>query len=798
MFQNYLKTSLRALRRNKAHASINILGLTLGLLCAILIFQLVRFELSFGTDVPDPDEVHRVYREEFEYGERDFGVGIPYPFFDAFRADFPDIPAFTLLDDNMGSPLVTIIRDNGERVRFEEEDAGSGFVDSTFFEVFPRTWLAGDPATALAKPNSVVLSASLAQKYFDEPLPIGKQLTYDNRVEFTVTGVVNDSPVYSNVPLDLIFTANMGPDSRGQNGHWGSISSGVQAYMRLPENMTAESVEARFVDFLAKHRDTEDGAEVTLHLQPLLDMHFSDVLNSKTYTTPKETIWAFSLIGLFLLLTACINFVNLNTVLVFKRAKEVGVRKMLGGTRAHIINYFMTETGLITIISLVLALGFAVPGLELIRTMTDVEATISLLDPVLLGVGLLMASALMLLSGLYPSFLLARLEPAIAVKGKSTQKPGSFLSLRRGLVVFQFAISQVLIIATLVAALQMQHLYDMPLGYDTEAIVEFYLPVQDQAIHETLRNELVSSPNISNVTFSNSGATSGSTWAGGFDYEIDGEQREQETQVKFVDMNYIETYGMNLLAGQHFPHDDSSSGFIINEAMVDLMGFATPEEALGVPISLWGNDNQVIGVLQNFNTNSLHRPISPTILVTQRDSKYFAAIKLSTRNYGNAITEIQQAYEAAFPAFVFDYRYLDERIRDFYEGERDLQNLLQMFAFVAILIGCIGLFGLISYTTTQRQKEVGVRKVLGASVSQIISLFTREFVVMVALGFLISAPLGYFGMRAWLQDFAYQIDLGVVVFALAFFVSLAIALLTVGYRTWRTAIANPVDAIKYE
>lgn len=801
MLGNYIKTSLRQFRRSKTHTLINLTGLTLGFLCAVIIFQKVRFELSYGTQHTEAERIFRVVHEANEFGNIGYQRGVPYPFVDAFRADFPAVEHVTIVDRNFQPPVIAIDRPNGEVARFLE-DSPVGFADPDYFEIFTYEWLQGNPPTALAEPRTVVLSETLARKYFGDNIdPMGRTLRFGPDLELTVTGLVEDPAPNNMMPLQMIMSFNLGEEHERGNENWGSTSSSVQAYLRLPEGMTTRSIERQFPEFLARYRDADDATSVRYYLQALPDIHFDTRFgdNDGQPVTSKNVVLALGLIGLVLLLTACINFINLSTVLVFKRAREVGVRKVLGGTPGQIISYFMTETGLITVMALLVALVLATPVAKLARGFIGEGFSVNpLTDPWLALFVVAAAVVLTLGSGLYPAFLLSRLRPTVAIRGSAGQKPGAFLSMRRGLVVVQFAISQVLIICTLAAMWQIRHLHNVPLGYDTEAIVEFAVPQPDETTLETMKNRMLQSAAIQHVTFSNSGASSGTTWASNFHYERGDERIENHTQMKLVDPDYVETYGMTLLAGSDFDElpPDSVTHFVANEAFVKLIGFDTPEEALGTFVDSWSWQGTIEGVVRNFNTNSLHQEIEATLLVPTLVYAYQGAAKVNTAQLNDALATIERAWQDAFPDYVFEYRFLDETIANFYESEQIMQRLIQVFAFIAILIGCIGLFGLISYTTSQRSKEVGIRKVLGASVPSIVGLFAREFALMVVIGFAVSAPLAYFVMGKWLENYPYRIDLGAGLFVIAFAVSLTIALVTVGFKTYQAAVANPVDSIR--
>jgi len=800
MIVNYVKTSLRKFRRTKTHTLINVVGLTLGFLCALIIFQKVRYELSFDQHHTDVERIYRIVHEDNEFGETDYHRGIQYPFAEAFRNDFPEVPHVALIDRNFSAPVITIRDGNDQIKRFKEEES-IAFVDTNYFAIFLIDWVYGNPETAFAQPFSAVLSETLAQKYFGQTNAIGQTLSFNNAFELTVTGIIQDPPPNTALPLKMLMSHNLGEEHNRITDNWGSVSSSVQNYIKLAPGTSPSNIDRRLHDFLAKYRSEDVASRTRYFLQPLSEMHFDTRFGSDgtSGNVGKETLWILSLVGLFLLLTACINFVNLNTVLVFKRAREVGVRKVLGGTPGQIMAYFMTETALATLIALILGLILAPPIVELTRSFLGENFTVNALeDPILLIFALLAAIVLSALSGLYPAYLLSRVRPTEAMRSATGQKPGAYLSLRRTLVVLQFAISQALIITTFAAVFQMRYLADVPLGYNTEAVVEFAIPVREDATLRTLENELLRSADIQSVTFSNSGATSNSTWGSNFYYYLGEERLENNTQVKLVDTDYIDTYQMTLLAGENFIPSDSTTTYIVNEALVRIMGLTEASEAVGIRIETWGIEGVIVGVLKDFNTNSLHEEIAPTVLRPTLSFAYIGAARVNTNQLSDALATIETAWQSAFPEYVFEYEFLDDTIKEFYESEASMQLLIQSFAFVAILIGCIGLFGLISYTTSQRAKEVGIRKVLGASTGTIVTLFTREFVVLVLIGFMVSVPAAYFLISKWLEEFAYRIDVGPGLFAIGFFTSLVIALGTVALKTFRAATANPVDAIRAE
>ncbi|MEM1127315.1 MAG: FtsX-like permease family protein [Bacteroidota bacterium] len=800
MFSHYVKTSLRALRRSKTHTTINLLGLTLGLLCATLLFQKLRYETSFDTHHPDPERTFRIVHEDTEFGDSDFNRGTPYPLAAAFREAFPEADRVVLVDRNFGRLVIAVEHPEGRIDRFREEGTFA-LAQPGFFDLFGYEWLAGDRETALDGPYTAVISVSRVAKYFGADTPpaeaVGRLFRFNNMVDLTVTGVVGDPAPANSMPLHGLVSFNLGESYDRINDNWGSVSSGVQTFVRLREGTSEATVEARLPDFVAQHWDAERAPTLHYELQPIRTLHTDDRYGvDGSYTMPKSDLVALGAIGILLLLTACINFVNLNTALVFRRAKEVGVRKAVGGTPGQIIVYFMTETALVTAFALALALLLTNPVRGLIEPFFGDSLAVNLFaDPGLVAFALGTGVLLTVLSGFYPAWLLSRLRASEVVKGQ-LRTPGGFLNVRRGLVVTQFAISQILVIGTLAALYQTQYLRTAPLGYETSAVVEFDIPQEREGVDlDTFVARLVAHGPIEQATLSNSGATSNSTWLGDFNFEKEGQQIENDAHIKLVEEDYLETYRMRLLAGRDFVPGDSS-GILVNEAMVRLMGYDAPAEALGTPLEFWDWGGTVTGVVQDFHTRSLHEAIEPTIIVVATDYAFVGAARIQMNDRAEALAAIEDVWTDVFPNHLFEAHFLDDTIADLYESEEHVQRTVNAFAFVAIVIGCIGLFGLVSYITAQRAKEVSVRKVLGASTGHIVGRFTREFVILVVLGFIVAAPVAFFTLRGWLSDYAYRIDLGPGLFLTGFAVSLVVALATVGAKTYRAASADPASTLR--
>ena len=599
MISNYIRTTLRKFARTRLHTLVNLSGLTLGLLCALIIFQKVRYETSFDRYHEDSDLIFRVVRSVQEDGETYHGAGLPYPFVNAFRNDFPYVPEVTLIDRNFAPPLIAVPQEDGRVDRFKEE-MGVAFVEPDYLEIFSYGWIAGNPDLALTGPRSVVLSRSLADKYFGTVDVLGRTLSFSNALELTVTGVVEDPPPNTEVPFHMLISRNVGEDSdfKRESDSWGSISSAVQTYIRIGTRSDRARLEAELPGFVARYHEPEDAAVLSFHLQPLTEIHVDPrygTFGDGDAISP-DALLTLQWVGIFLLLTACINFVNLNVVLVFTRAREIAVRKVMGGSARQVIAYFMTETAFSVGLALILAFLLANPVLRMARGAVGEGFSVNPFgDPVLVLAAIIAAAVLTLVAGFYPALLQSRIEPALAIRGDSADQPRSFLSVRRGLVAFQFAISQVFIICTLVAMQQMKYIASAPLGYDTEAVVEFPVPTRNDGKIGLLQERLAGDGSILGATWSNSGATSGNSWSSSLGLRKDGELIEADAQVKLVGHDYLDVYGMELIAGRNFVESDSASGIIVNEAFISEMGYATPEDILGTLVDVWAWENQQVG-----------------------------------------------------------------------------------------------------------------------------------------------------------------------------------------------------------
>ncbi|MEM9671652.1 MAG: ABC transporter permease [Cyclobacteriaceae bacterium] len=798
MLRNYWKTAIRTLWKHKSFTFINVLGLSLGITCSLLLFLLIRYLLSFDTFHTNRDNIYRIVRETVRQGNTDHTPGVPIPLPDAFRTDFPEVEK-VIFTSYFRQGLITI--DQGGESRNITENEGLAYVEPTFLEVFDRTILAGDPLSALNQPNQAVISQSLVQKYFgNDSQPeevVGRSITLNKETELLITAVMEDHPKNTDFPFTLIISYATVKDDMLENGGWNSVSSDDQCYLLLAEAQSHASVEAQLPTFLEKYEESDDGEQVTLSLQSLRDLHYDTRYSGYSFQNiPRDVILGLGLIALFLMVIACINFINLTTAVSVKRSKEVGIRKTLGGTRNQLIRQFLGETAIITVFSTLLALGLAELTLLKVNPALELELNINLLtDAVLIVALLLTVIGVSLLSGLYPALVLSRFIPTEALKNKLARQATRGITLRKGLVVFQFVIAQAFIVGTLVMVSQMQYISEIDLGFTKDAILTVELPEDDKEAKKTLRNELLNISGVEKVSLSFSSPTSNSVSVTSF--TIEDNPDIYYTQVKNVDQHYIDIYGLKLLAGTGLSDVDTVSRLVVNEAFLRMTGVATPEEAVGKQIEIWGKEIPIVGVMKDFHTESLSNPIEATVLI---DGSFYrqADIMVNMASMPQTLPEIEERWSAFYPEYTFDYQFLDEAIAESYRSVRALSIILSIASAIVIFIGCLGLYGLITFMAEQKTKEVGVRKVLGASIASIIRLFSAEFIKLVVIAFVIAAPIAYFTMDGWLQNFEYKIDLSVSIFLAGIGVTLIIALLSVSYRSIKAALANPVDSLRNE
>ncbi len=806
MLRNYLTTALRALRRNCNYTVINVVGLTLGLACCLLLFLAIRYELSYDRHHAQADRIYRLVTGYRNAESDSRNVGVPLPALAALRADFPDLSRqVTLVHEVEG-----IVR-TGTMKKFEQEVGTMAFVEPAYFRLFDFQWKNGSPETSLANPNTVVLSERMARKYFGNRNPMGQRIRVENKMDFIVTGLVQDPPVTSSVPFEVLLSfASL--NAYGANtawDDWRSNSGQAQIYLKLPVERTSVAMERQLVAFVNKYHQPDDAKNLRYELQPLTQIHVDTRTgNFANRTVSRETIWGMALIGLFILITACVNFINLATAQALRRAKEVGVRKVLGSSRAQLVRQYLGETGLLTGLAVVLALLVAYLALPCVVELLNVRLKpAALFDPAILGFLLLLAVVTTLLAGFYPALVLSGYQPVLALKGKIRSTSRSPLTLRRGLIVGQFAISQMLIIATLVAYAQMRHFRSADLGYDQEAILTVPLPdKKEPAQLQAFWAKLAGQAGIQSMSYSLSTPSANRNWYTGFRYDNAAKDADFVVVMRPADTAYFHTYGLKLVAGRIHQPADTMREFVVNESFVKRMGISDPQQILGKNLSGFGGSKvkkPIVGVVKDFNTFSLHQRTQPAVITTLQDTYSRLSIKFSTRQGGTeAVSQllktVETSWTSTFPDFVFRYEFLDEALDNFYRNEERFFVLFRLLAGIALFIGCLGLYGVVAFMAESRTKEVGIRKTLGASTLHIFGLFSVDFLKLVLVALIIASPVAWYVMTAWLQDFEYKISIEWWMFAGAGLLAVGIALLTVSFQSMKAALTNPVKSLRSE
>lgn len=803
MLKNYFTVAFRNLLRQKGSAILNISGLTLGVTASIILFLLLQHLKSFDTFQSKYDRIYRVVTSSDGNDGKNYTSGIPSVLPPAFRLDFSEAEEVVFTQYNSNA-LILVPQKNGESKKFQEE-AGVVYTESNFFRIFDGTMLIGDASKSLDEPNEAIISKKLAKKYFDREDVVGEIIKYGEK-EYKIGAVMADPPNNTDFPFTLMLSYETIRKEIEEHG-WNSIWSDEQCYFLLKEGESIASVESRMDDFTKKHNNERNFDNTRYGIQTLADLHFDDRYGNYSYNTvSKASLMAMGIIGAFLILTACINFVNLATAEAIKRSKEVGIRKTLGSARSQLVLQFLGETFLVTLVAVVVSVCLAQVALTFLNPFLQMDLSISLLaNETLLIFIVAILMIVTLLSGTYPAFVLSGFKPALALKSQAGVKSSSGYWLRQGLVVVQFVISQFFIIGTIVIIAQTNYFRNKELGFRQDAIINIPIPEQESPSTDstvskmrTLKTEIDRLAGIELSSLCYTPPASGRVSGTGFIMEGETDDQAKDTQVKPADGNYIKLFNLKLIAGTNLMDGDTAVSFVVNRKFTEVAGFANPADIVGKRIRVWRRVLPVVGVVENFHTTDLRSNIEPTVLMNRIRNYGTLSVQVNPLSVQSSIPEIRKLWEAAYPNHLFEYSFMDEAIREFYDGEGRMSVLLTIFTSLAIFIGCLGLFGLAAFMANQKTKEIGVRKVMGASVESIVFMFCRQFIKLIGIGFVLAGPLAWFTMKEWLSEFAYRIDLSAWIFLAGLAVTLLIALVTVGYRSMRAATTNPVKSLRYE
>ncbi|MFL5741289.1 MAG: ABC transporter permease [Flavisolibacter sp.] len=803
MFRNYLKTAIRSLVKNRGYALLNILGLAIGMAACILIFVVLRFETSFDNFHPKRDKIFRVTTEFHDQDGVSYSSGISFPVAPALRLDFPQIKEITSTLE-MGNVQITADNNSGAPKKFNE--SGIYFLEPSFFDLFHFEWIAGNPRSSLSQPNEAVLTQRMAEKYFGNwKTAIGKTISQDNKYTYKITGILKNTPPNTDFPFDVVASyATLPATSLKRNlDDWVSTFSQSYCFLVLPSNIQPVQFNQQLRAFAKRHKPAEYATD-SYALQPFTEMHYDEKLGTYgSHTFSKSLIRALVLIGLFLLIIACVNFINLATAQAVNRSKEVGVRKVLGSNKKQLTIQFLCETSLITFVSVLLGTLLALTALPFLNKLLEVQMNFSFLkDPdlllFLLGIFVLTS----ILSGFYPAIILSGFNPITALKTKISAKMVGGISIRRGLVVLQFTIAHILIIGTIIVVSQMNYFRNASLGFERAAVIN--VPVPGDSISHTridyLRNRLQQNPDIKNVSFSYSSPSADGNWNSDFKFNHAVKSTDFSANLKWADADYFKTYNLKFVAGRPYYPSDTVREFVVNETLLHKLGIVHPEDAIGKQLDFWDGKvvAPIVGVIRDFNSYSLRSPMAPVVLGAWKHMYQTINIKINPSSKQSVLSYVEKAWNQSFPDYVYQYHFLDDTIANFYKQEDQLSQLYKIFAGLAILISCLGLYGLVSFMAVQRTKELGIRKVLGATATHIVYLLSREFTLLILVAFVIAGPVAYYAMQKWLQNYTYRIHMNAWIFILAIVGSMVIAWLTVGHRAIKTALASPVKNLRTE
>jgi putative ABC transport system permease protein len=811
MFSNYFKIALRNLSRQKGFTVLNVLGLAVGIAAVLLIFRIVWYELSFNKNFKNYERIVRVVTtERTQEGGTEPSVCIPIPAMEAMRSSVPQFEQMArvrevwpnvIVPNPAGGPPLKKLGSTGD-----SPDLGF-FAEPSFFQIFDLQWLAGDPATALNDVGDVVLSQKLAENCFDSwQQAVGKTILLDNLVPLTVRGVVADLPTNCDFPLNILISyPTLKPNAHlyPYDEEWGACSSNNQVYALLRDPHQWDAANAT-LSKVGESEYSREGYQSKHHsLQRLSDLHYSeDFQSSAGQNVPKSRLGILSAIGLLILIMACFNFINLSTAQASLRAKEVGVRKTLGSERGQLVGQFMSETAIVVAASVLLGAVLGLVAAPLLKHISNVPDDLPFFSRpaawVLLG---LVALVVTLLAGLYPASVMAGFSPIQALKSNVRQDASSGVFLRKSLVVLQFLIAQALIIGAIVIIWQLEYVRSRDLGFDKDLVYTFTMNNDSATVarQNTLKERLLQIASVESVSLCSDQPSSGNTWSTNFRYGTNSSDAPFNTSLKFCDADWQKTYGFRLRAGRWLEPSDTMREAVVNETMLRKLGVASAESAIGQNIRLGARRTmKIAGVVENFHTHSLHEAQEPILITTRRQFYASAGLKIRSDNVAATVAAVQKAFDEVLPEQVFDGQFFDESIANFYTNEARFSATCKGFGVLAIFISCLGLLGLAAHAAQRRTKEIGIRKVLGASVAGITGLLAKDFLRLVVVSFVIASPVAYFFMEKWLSDFVYRIDIQWWMFVIAGAMAVAIAFLTVSFQSIRAALTNPVKSLRSE
>lgn len=814
MLRNYFKIAYRNLLNKKGFSVINIVGLSIGMTCCLLIFQFVAFEYSFDRFHENRENVYRVLQAYAPKGDA-IDMGHAYTaqaLAPALKEGVPEIVELTRVHND------DAVLSNPAHPDKVFEDDGILYVDPGFTKIFSFPMASGD-ANLTLRPGTALISESAQHKYFNGEKAEGQVLEIAGIVEksYTVIGVLKDLPANSHLQFDILLPiqdlVSTGDYLTEPEGGWSW--NNFTTYIQIRPDADKEAVEAKMTNVFLKHRGellNQQGFTAAMHAQPITDIHLNaDITGAGNVVAGSyRTVYFFLVVGIITLVIALVNYVNLATARAVNRSREVGVRKVAGAKRGQLIIQFLAESGLTNLAAAVLALALAAALIPLVNDLAETRLTIALwMNPGFWIAFLLTVLAGTLLAGLYPAFVLSSFNPAAVLKGRSAYL-AAHLWLRRSLVVIQFAASIVLLAGTVIVYNQLNYMKNMDLGLNLEKVLTVRAPrvlsenVDRATVMQTFLQELRRIPGIQQAALSSSVPGGGFNWNGASTRKAtDDPSKAIRGVATYIDSAFAQLYGLKLVAGQEFKDitisDDENAPWtvMINETATKQLGYATPAEAVDQSIVVGSYPARVIGVYKDFNWSSGHQAQQP-IIFGPSTTGGFISLRLASSNIGNLIGAVQRVYDQLFPGNVFNYSFADESFALQYKNDQRFAKLFSIAAGMTIFIACLGLFGLVAFTAQQRTKEIGMRKVLGATIPSIVALLGKDFLKLVLIGFVIAVPATWYIMSQWLENFAYKTNIGPGIFVLSGTAAMLIALLTVSWQSFKAAAANPVNSLRNE
>jgi len=818
MFRNYLTVALRNLQRNKILTVINVLGLAIGISASLVIFLMVRYDYSFDRFVPDSKRIYRIISDYSFQGSDGHSRGSQASLIDAVKKELTGIDLTVAF--RYYSPDKQIVRRSGENkpVKFPAQKKII-FADASYFDMLPYRWLAGSRATALQKSGQVVLDETRAKLYFPN-MPydqiMGSSITYDDTVVAQVAGVVQDLDKQGNTDFtfkEFISLATI-LNSQGLRKQfhwdsWGSTTSDQQLFVRLAKGTSAAAINARLHALADEHLGDDERKNYytwNYALQPLSDVHFNKyygILDSPV--SNKTMLYGLMAIAIFLLVLACINFINLATAQATVRAKEIGIRKTMGGSRMQLVFQFLSETFTVTLIATILSLLLLPLLLKAFADYMPRGFHFSIADPAVAIFLALLTIVVSLLAGIYPSIVLSSWNAAAVLKNQAHTNSRSTRKawMRQTLTVSQFVIAQFFIMGTFLVSKQIRYMINADLGFRKEAVMSFFTPHSDTSAirRQTLVNEVKKLPAVEMASLASDVANSGGWWTASIDFNDGKKQLHSKVELKAGDDNYLKLFHIPLIAGRELLPADTIREVVINEKYQRLLGFQKPEDVVGKTL-LWDDKNMpIVGVMKDFHAHSLGNIIEPMAFIHSTvDSKAIVvALQAAAKDkWQQTIAQMEKSFKTIYPEAEFSYNFQDESIKDSYGAEQNMERLMEWATGLTIFISCLGLLGLVIYTTNQRTKEIGVRKVLGASVGNIVSILSKDFLTLVAIAFIIATPPAWWAIHEWLNNFAYRTIITWWMFPLSGITMIIIAIVTLSFQTIRAASANPVKSLRTE